>query len=62
MHTNWLTLTEAAERLGVTRAAVFVWIKKGKLPAARPGNGRMIFIKADDVEVFAAQRAAKEKK
>jgi excisionase family DNA binding protein len=61
MHARWLTVTQAAKRLGVTRAAVFQWVKSGKLPAAQSGKGSAILIREDDLEKYAAQKA-KEKK
>jgi len=32
---RWLTAQEFADRCGVTRHAVFMWIKKGLIPGAR---------------------------
>lgn len=62
-YTKWLTITQAAKRLNVTRPAVFAYVRDGKLPAARPGSGHMIMIKRADLEAFVAKRdAAKGKK
>lgn len=44
---GWLTVREAADRLGVTGAAVRNWARIGKLPAVKVGSS--IRISADDL-------------
>ena len=39
----WLTIGEAAERLGVSIATLRRWDTSGKLPASRDGNGRRVY-------------------
>jgi excisionase family DNA binding protein len=34
----WLTVAEAAARLGVSQWTVVRWIRSGRLPASRPGH------------------------
>lgn len=56
MHHRWLTLTEAAKRLGINRSSVFMWVQRGKLPAAQTGPRHIIMIRDDELEKFARER------
>jgi excisionase family DNA binding protein len=47
----WLTLDEAAERLGCSRDAVRMRVKRGRLEARH--QGRRVYISADSVERLA---------
>ncbi len=49
---NWLTTSEAADDLGVTRPRVLQFIYAGRLPATRRGHQWMIHRK--DLAEFAA--------
>ena len=55
----FLSATEAAERLGVSRQAVQQWITAGRLRAVRVGRGWIISVR--EAEKFAAARKEKEK-
>ena len=44
---NMLSTKEAADKLGVSRQRVCVWIKEGRIPAERVGN---VWVLPDDVE------------
>lgn len=46
---DFLTTSEAAKLLGVSRIAVFQQIKEGKLPAKK--MGKMYFIKLEDLQL-----------
>lgn len=48
----WLSVTEVAEYLGVTRSAVLQRIKSGSLPATKVGNAWSIH--CDDVQKLEA--------
>jgi excisionase family DNA binding protein len=55
--TDVLTTAQVAERFGVTRAAVSLWVAEGRItPVDRIGRA-MLFDKAD-VERLARERAA----
>jgi excisionase family DNA binding protein len=47
---KWLSTQDAARRLGVTPRTLYRFIDVGDLPAYR--LGRVIRVKADDVEAF----------
>jgi excisionase family DNA binding protein len=47
---DYLTVTEAAERRGLTRQAILAVIKRGTLPATRVGNHWLIHQR--DLEAF----------
>jgi excisionase family DNA binding protein len=47
---RWLTLAEAAKRLGVARTALYQWLQAGKVPHHR--FGRLIKIHPNDLEQF----------
>lgn len=49
---NYLTATQAAQRLGTSLTNVARWCRDGTLPATRLGIGRIWQIKAEDVEAF----------
>lgn len=49
---QWLTLAEAATRLGVARTALYQWLQAGRVPHHR--FGRLIKIHPDDLERFVA--------
>src|SRR5690349_6667865 len=46
--TSWLTVEQAAERLGVKTATVYSYISRGALTRRRAGDGRSVF---DESEV-----------
>lgn len=50
MDTEWLSTTEAAQRLGLTPRTIYRLIDAGDLPAYR--FGRVIRVRADDLEDF----------
>jgi excisionase family DNA binding protein len=52
---NWLTATDAAERIGISRQAVHKWLEDGKLRAVKTRLGWLI-----DPE--AVEKAARERK
>lgn len=47
---EWLSTQDAARRLGITPRTLYRFIDLGELPAYR--LGRVIRLKADDVDVF----------
>lgn len=49
---DYLTATQAAQRLGTSLTNVARWCRDGTLPATRLGIGRIWQIKAEDVEAF----------
>lgn len=51
---NYLTLTEAARKLDVSRQWVHVLIKTGRLPATRHGGRWLIHV--EDLEASHAQK------
>lgn len=54
---NILGVTQAADRLGITRRGVLAAIERGDLPAVRIGGCRAPFVlHLSDVEAFAAAR------
>ncbi len=53
---QWLTLAEAAGRLGVARTALYQWLQAGRVPHHR--FGRLIKIHVDDLERFVASARA----
>jgi len=53
---QWLTLAEAANRIGVGRTALYEWLQAGKVPHHR--FGRLIKIHTDDLERFVASARA----
>lgn len=53
--TKLITLTEAADRLGVEMTTVRRWVRQGKLPGFKLG-GRTYRIKASDVDTFLESR------
>lgn len=50
--TNYLTATQAAERLGTSLTNVARWCRDGTLPATRLGIGRIWQIPVEAVEAF----------
>lgn len=48
MSTNWTTIADAADELGVHRNTIRRWIASGRLPAYRAG--RSIRIKSADLD------------
>ena len=58
---NIITINEAAQRLGVSRVALWNWRKAGKGPAPVMIGNRPHY-DATDVEAFAAQRLAAGRK
>jgi excisionase family DNA binding protein len=52
----WMTTTEAAQRLGVTRQAIRKAIAAGRLPAQRLGDRWVV--DPTDIELLAGQRRA----
>jgi excisionase family DNA binding protein len=60
MHEDWLTLTQAAERLGVTTQTARRWVRDGKLPAERTGgpHGMEYRVRAADLPLGATDVAS----
>lgn len=54
--TGSISIMNAAKILKRTRITVYLWIKKGKLPARKTGGGVSVILRAD-VEKLAAQLA-----
>ena len=51
MHaTKYLNLTQAARRLGITRATLRKWIRKGAVPAVRNPSGQ-VRVHEDDLQL-----------
>lgn len=50
IQTEWLTTSQAAERLGVTAATVANWAKDGQLTGYR--IGAHLRFKPDDIQAF----------
>jgi excisionase family DNA binding protein len=48
-HDPWLTLAEVAAELRVNPATVRLWIARGRLPASRPGQ-RKLLVRRSDVD------------
>lgn len=61
-----LTTEQAAERLGVSRRLVQLWVKRGTLPslttAIRSGGGFVRLIKAEDLVGFEKPRRGRPPK
>jgi excisionase family DNA binding protein len=53
---SWLTLAEAADRLGVAKSALYSWLQAGRVPHHR--FGRLIKIHSDDLARFVASGRA----
>jgi excisionase family DNA binding protein len=49
---KYITVNNAAERLGVTRHAIYKWIKQGRLTAHRFGELRGIRIAVSELDRF----------
>ncbi len=49
---DWITVSDAAAILGVTKNRALVFVKRGQLPAKRT-SGRYFLILRSDVEAFA---------
>lgn len=58
---NIITMTEASQRLGVSRVALWNWRKAGRGPAVVM-IGKRPHYDATEVEAFAAQRLAAGRK
>lgn len=58
MEETWLSVTQCASRLGVTRATVHKAIQRGDIQARRIGNSYVI--KADDCEAYTPVMDPKE--
>ena len=48
METQYITIPEAAKRLGIDRSALLRWVQKGKVKAIKPGHDWLINI--DDLD------------
>lgn len=48
---NLLTLTDVADRLGISKVTLWRWIKNGKLSAVRLSK-RTVYVRKDEVERF----------
>ena len=53
------SIKEAADLLGMSRATLSKWIKRGELPAARIGH-KTVRIMGSDIVAWLRQRAGKE--
>ena len=50
---EYITVTEAAQMLGVNAETIRRWIRSGKLKAyQKPGRGRALFVEKSAVEKF----------
>jgi len=47
---EWLSLAQAAQRIGVAKSALYQWLQAGKVPHHR--FGRLIRIHRDDLAEF----------
>lgn len=56
---EFLSLSQAAKKQGVTRQSVYLSIKKNRLKAVKKGDGRWI-IKADDVKAYEKTKYSRE--
>ncbi|MEW6447343.1 MAG: helix-turn-helix domain-containing protein [Bacillota bacterium] len=54
MAKEWLTVKEAADRLGVARATIYKWAKQGRLPIYKLGE-RVARVQAGDLAHFLAE-------
>lgn len=52
---SWLTVDEAAKRMGMSLTEVYETVHDGRLPAQRYGRG--FLIRRVDADAFAASRA-----
>jgi excisionase family DNA binding protein len=50
---DWLTIDEAAARLGVSKRAVYKYIQTGRLAAYKAPVGGASLVKAEDLKAFA---------
>jgi DNA-binding transcriptional MerR regulator len=57
--TDYVTVSEVANRAGVSGAAVRQWERRGLLPSVRIANGTRLFAPGD-VERFLDQRRRRE--
>ncbi len=56
----WLTLAEIAAELRVHPATVRLWIARGRLPATRPGQ-RKLLVRRSDVDRMMGQRGSRSR-
>ncbi|MEW6572228.1 MAG: helix-turn-helix domain-containing protein [Bacillota bacterium] len=54
MQDKWLTVQEAANRLGVARATIYKWAKEGRLPIYKLGE-RVARVRSQDLERLLAE-------
>lgn len=60
---NHVGVTEAAQRVGMTRRGILAAIERGELPASRLGVGRSPYVISEkDVDAFGAKRAGQEQR
>jgi excisionase family DNA binding protein len=55
---HWLTLAEIAAELRVNPATVRLWIARGRLPATRPGQ-RKLLVRRSDVDRMLGHRGSR---
>jgi excisionase family DNA binding protein len=55
---SWLTLAEIAAELRVVPATVRLWIARGRLPATRPGQ-RKLLVRRSDVDRMLGHRGSR---
>ena len=58
---NYMTIREVADYLGVSERTVRTWVKAGDLPVIRLGpSGKLVRIAADDLNAYVTERRRKE--
>ena len=60
MSERWLSVTEIADHLGVSKETVYRWLEKGKVPAHRVG--KLWKFKAREVDEWITSGGATEDK
>ena len=60
MSERWLSVTEIADHLGVSKETVYRWLEKGKVPAHRVG--KLWKFKASEVDEWITSGGATEDK
>lgn len=60
MSERWLSVTEIADHLGVSKETIYRWLEKGKIPAHRVG--KLWKFKASEVDEWITSGGATEDK
>ncbi|MGE3276563.1 MAG: citrate synthase family protein [Vicinamibacterales bacterium] len=59
MTATWLTASESAERLGVSRATLYAYVSRGLIRSAEGPDGRQRRYRQDDVEALRERKAVR---